>query len=219
MDFRYHYFCLTSPRIPFQYRGRAEFPRQVASMHKRKHIIDKKFQLRTTFRIIGIIIIAFMLIIAVTGIVSMDNNRKITATINDLNRAMERDRRAVETLIASAGTEQNRGRERDHDRIIEDHLESMALMHTNIGHLKKILGQNRILVTVMICTGILLGTGLFVYLIRLTGRMSGPLYVLKQHMHDIMNGRKPNLHKLRKNDEFQEFYREFISFIERLSNR
>lgn len=188
-------------------------------MHKRKHIIDKKFQLRTTFRIIGIIIIAFMLIIAVTGIVSMDNNRKITATINDLNRAMERDRRAVETLIASAGTEQNRGRERDHDRIIEDHLESMALMHTNIGHLKKILGQNRILVTVMICTGILLGTGLFVYLIRLTGRMSGPLYVLKQHMHDIMNGRKPNLHKLRKNDEFQEFYREFISFIERLSNR
>ena len=95
----------------------------------------------------------------------------------------------------------------------------MALMHTNIGHLKKILGQNRLLVTVMICTGILLGAVLFIYLIRLTGRMSGPLYVLKQHMHDIMSGRKPNLHKLRKNDEFQDFYREFISFIERSSKK
>lgn len=188
-------------------------------MHKRKHIIDKKFQLRTTFRIIGIIIIAFMLVIAVTGIISMDNNRKITATINDLNRAMDRDRRAVETLIASAGTERAAGREHDNERIIEDHLESMALMHTNIGHLKKILGQNRVLVTIMICTGIILGIVLFIYLIRLTGRMSGPLYVLKQHMHDIMSGKKPNLHKLRKNDEFKDFYREFISFIESSSKK
>ena len=78
-------------------------------MHKRKHLIDRKFQLRTTFRIIGIIIIAFMLIIAVTGIISLDNNRKITATINDLNRAMDRDRRAVETLIESAGTGAEQG--------------------------------------------------------------------------------------------------------------
>jgi hypothetical protein len=191
----------------------------VAAMHKRKNIIDKGFQLKTTFRIIGIIIIAFMLIIAVTGIISTDNNRKITATINDLGRTIEKDRRAAEILMESAGQNRNTRLEREHDRIIEGHFESMALMHTNIQHLTKILGYNRILFTIMICTGILLGFGLFVYLIRLTGRISGPLYVLKQHMHDIMNGKKPNLHALRKNDEFQDFYREFVSFIESSSKK
>jgi hypothetical protein len=38
--------------------------------------------------------------------------------------------------------------------------------------------------------------------------------VLTQHMNDIMNGKKPNLRALRKNDEFQDFYRQFISFID-----
>jgi hypothetical protein len=72
---------------------------------------------------------------------------------------------------------------------------------------------NRVLFTVMIITGVLLGLGLFLYLIRLTNRISGPLYVLTQHMTDIMNGKKPNLRELRKNDEFQEFYHQFITFL------
>ncbi|OHD65908.1 MAG: hypothetical protein A2176_03630 [Spirochaetes bacterium RBG_13_51_14] len=182
-------------------------------MLRRKNIIDKKFQLKTTFRIIGIIIIAFILIIAITGIISTDNNLKITAAINDLNRSMAKDQKTIEVLIEAAGVKRDNKLDRDYDMIIEDHLETMALMHTNIRHLKKILNQNRILITTMIVTGILLGVGLFVYLIRLTNRISGPLFVLTQHMHDIMNGKKPNLRELRKNDEFQDFYRQFINFI------
>ena len=183
-------------------------------MPRRKNIIDKKFQLRITFRIIGIIIIAFILVIAITGIISTDNNRQISATITDLNRSMAKDKKTIEVLIASAGLKSDTALDRDHDRIIEEHLESMALMHTNVQQLNKILNQNRILLSVMIITGVLLGLGLFVYLIRLTNRMSGPLYVLTQHMNDIMNGKKPNLRALRKNDEFQDFYRQFISFID-----
>lgn len=183
-------------------------------MARRKTLIDRDFQLKTTFRIIGIIIIAFILIIAVTGIVSTDNNRKISATITDLNRSIEKDKKTIEVLIASASLKRDTMADRDQDRIIEDHLETIALMHTNVEQLRKILAQNMILFTVMIVTGILLGFGLFIYLIRLTNRMSGPLYVVTQHMHDVMHGRKPNLRELRKNDEFQEFYRQFISFID-----
>lgn len=172
-----------------------------------------------TFRILGIIIIAFILIIAVTGIISTDNNRQISATINDLNRSMEKDKTTIELLIAAAGLKKDAVADRDHDRIIEEHLESMALMHTNMQQLNRILNQNRIIMTVMIITGVLLGIGLFAYLIRLTNRMSGPLYVLTQHMNDIMKGKKPNLRALRKNDEFQDFYRHFISFIEGLLNK
>jgi predicted PurR-regulated permease PerM len=188
-------------------------------MPRRKQIIDRKFQLRTTFRIIGIIIIAFILIIAVTGVISTDNNRKINATINDLNRSIEKDKKTVEILIGSAGKNRRTEQERNQDRIIEDHLETIALMHTNILHLKKILNQNRILVSILIITGILLGIILFVYLIRLTNRISGPLYVLTRHMDDIMKGKKPNLRELRKNDEFKEFYHQFITFIKGSSQK
>jgi predicted PurR-regulated permease PerM len=189
------------------------------TMPRRKNFIDKKFQLRMTFRILGIIIIAFILVIAVTGIISTDNNRQISATIKDLNRTMVKDKKTIEVFIASAGLKSSTALDRDHDRIIEEHLESMALMHTNMQQLNKILNQNRIILTVMIITGILLGVGLFTYLIRLTSRMSGPLYVLTQHMNDIMNGKKPNLRALRKNDEFQDFYRQFISFIDSFLNK
>ncbi len=188
-------------------------------MARRKNIIDKNFQLKTTFRIIGIIIIAFILIIAITGVISTDNNRQIQATINDLSRSIEKDKKTIEVLIASAGLKRDTMADRDHDRMIEDHLETIAVMHTNMEQLKRILNMNRALFTVMILTGVLLGFGLFIYLIRLTNRISGPLYVLTRHMHDIMNGRQPNLRELRKNDEFQDFYREFISFIDRTGRK
>ena len=66
---------------------------------------------------------------------------------------------------------------------------------------------------------LIVALGSLIYLIRLTNRISGPLYVLTRHMHDIMNGRPPNLRELRKNDEFQEFYREFISFIDKTGRK
>ena len=182
-------------------------------MRFRKNIIDKKFQLKTTFRIIGIIIIAFILIIAVTGVISTDSNRQITAAISDLNRSITKDKRTIDLLIARTGSRTDPSLSNANERIIEDHLETIALMHVNIQHLKTILRQNRIIVTVLILAGVLLGLGLFFYLIRLTNRISGPIYVLKQHMDDVMNGRRPDLRSIRKNDELQEFYRQFIAFI------
>ncbi|HQJ72433.1 MAG TPA: hypothetical protein P5203_16850 [Spirochaetota bacterium] len=188
-------------------------------MTRRKTIIDKNFQLKTTFRIIGIIIIAFILIIAVTGIISSDNNRQISATITDLNASIEKNKKTIETLMTLSAQKRDTAASHDQDRAIEEHMETIALMHTNVEQLKRILNLNRVLFTVMIITGVLLGLGLFLYLIRLTNRMSGPLYVLTQHMHDIMSGRKPNLRELRKNDEFQGFYRQFIAFIDEIGRK
>ncbi|TFH39551.1 MAG: hypothetical protein E4G96_08965 [Chrysiogenales bacterium] len=182
-------------------------------MKRKRFLIDTTFQLKTTFRILGIIIIAFILIIAVTGIISMDNNRKISAAIADLDRSMEKDRKTIETLMASAsmtGGTLTPGQE----RIIKNHLETMALMQANSDQLRSILGMNRVLLSVMIATVIVLAFVLFAYLIILTHRISGPLYVLSRHMRDIMDGNEPDIRELRKNDEFQEFYHQFVAFLD-----
>ncbi|MBN2079106.1 MAG: hypothetical protein JW838_09065 [Spirochaetes bacterium] len=181
-------------------------------MKRTRFLIDSNFQLKTTFRILGVIIIAFILIIAATGVISMDNNREISAAITDFEKLMARDRDTIETLISSAGSKGALGP--GHEGIIADHLETMALMQKNAERLKSILGLNRLLVTVMILTGIVLALVLFAYLIVITHRISGPLYVLSRHMRDIMEGREPDLRDLRKNDEFKDFYRQFIDFLD-----
>lgn len=181
-------------------------------MKRTRFLIDTNFQLKTTFRILGVIIIAFILIIAVTGLISMDNNGAISSSIKDLEGLMAKDRDMIEHLIATAGPRGALGP--GHDDRIAEHLETMALMQKNAERLKEILGLNRLLVTVMILAGVVMALVLFAYLIVITHRISGPLYVLSRHMRDIMEGREPDLRDLRKNDEFKDFYRQFIDFLD-----
>jgi len=88
-------------------------------------------------------------------------------------------------------------------------------MHTTILHLQKTIYQNLVLITIMIATGILLGVFLYIYLIRLTNRISGPIYVLTRHIQDILSGADPDLRELRKNDELKEFYAQFVNFVKK----
>lgn len=184
-------------------------------MFRKQYIIDKKFQLRTAFRIIGIIIITFIIIIAAASVILTDNNKKINSTISDLNRSMAKEKKIIESLIESAGRNADSAHYQAVSKLVETHLETMALIHTNIQHLNKALRQNRILVTFLIISGMVLGAFLFFYLIRLTHHISGPLYVMTQHMTDIMNGKKPDIRSLRKNDELKEFYQQFSDFIKK----
>lgn len=182
---------------------------------RRSSLINKNFQLKTTFRIIGVIIIAFIFLIALTGIIATNNNRKVTAAISDLNRSIEKEKKTVEKLIETSRDGWSGNREVPEEKIIDSHLETLALMHNNVVHLQRTINLNLLLVSAMIILGILLGVFLYLYLIRLTHRISGPIYVLTRHMQDIMENREPNIRELRKNDEFKEFYAQFVAFIKR----
>ena len=182
---------------------------------RKSSLINRSFQLKTTFRIIGIIIIAFIFIIALTGIIATNNNRTVASAISDLNRSIETEKKIVEHLIETSRDAWSRNGDGRDEKIIDSHLETLALMHNNVVLLRKTIDQNLLLVSAMIVTGILLGVFLYLYLIRLTHRISGPLYVLTRHMQDILENREPNIRELRKNDEFKEFYEQFIAFIKK----
>jgi len=188
-------------------------------MLRRKAIVNRDFQLKTTFRIIGIFIIAFILIIAVTGIVSTHNNRIITRTIGELNRHVEKDKKTADLLASAAVQKREAVLSPERERLLARHLEAIAQMQESVNSLNRTLYRSRVLFTVMVLTGVLIGVFLFLYLIRLTGRISGPLFLLSRHMDDVMNGREPDLHQLRKNDEFKDFYRQFVSFLGSLQKK
>ena len=94
-------------------------------------------------------------------------------------------------------------------KVIEDHFSQLNV----------IVKQNRVLFFIMIFIGIVLGISLYFYLIRLTHRISGPIYVLSRHVKDVIDGKDPDLRELRKNDEFKEFYNEFAIMVSKITER
>jgi len=169
-------------------------------MLRRTRIINRKFQLHTAFSIIGIILIGFILIIAVTGIIEFDRNRRITGITASMQAALVKHRE-------DAG--------KDSGKVLTASLPADSL-RAQIVEIEKIAGQNRLLFLVIISMAIILSAVLYFHIITLTQRVSGPIYVLSRHIDTIMEGGEPDFRALRKDDEFKEFYAQFETMTRRL---
>ena len=55
---------------------------------------------------------------------------------------------------------------------------------------------------------------MFVMIIKITHRISGPIYVMSGYMKDIIDGKLPTPRNLREKDGFREFYELFREMIE-----
>jgi len=184
-------------------------------MLKRKiRLIDRRFQLKTTFTILGISIIAFLAIIALVAITASGNNRKIARTVSELNQAVEIEDRIVLTLLTGSVNEKA-----ERDVLIREHRGSIDLIRQQSSMLDGFIRQNLLLISIIVAVVLLQSIALFFYLIRLTHRITGPIHVISMHMKDIMEGRDPQFRELREKDEFQEFYQNFCDMAEIIKDR
>lgn len=158
---------------------------------RRARIIDRKFQLRTTFSVISISLIAFLVVIALAGINATRNSREIGNTITGINRA----------IAAEAGA---------------GHDENLSALERHAAVLQDSARRNFYLITLILAAVLIQSAVLYFYLIRLTHRISGPIYVLSRHIEEIMEGRRPEFRALRDKDEFKEFYAKFVDMVEKL---
>jgi signal transduction histidine kinase len=155
-------------------------------MWKRKsRLLDRQFQLKTTFSVIAIALIAYLIIIASAVIITNYNNRAIRSDIKVLKKSVSGVNVKPEFSI-------------------------------RIANLKKNLDRNFLLVSVIISVVLLQVITLYLFLIRLTHRISGPIYVISRHIEDIISGREPELRGLRDKDELQDFYDKFAEMIEKI---
>ncbi len=185
---------------------------------RRLKIIDQRFQLKTAFTIIGIILIAYTVVIATTGIIISYNNKNLTIAITDLSKSVDNENAIVTKLLKHADRDSGKDGPIDRGEIRRYHGETMSLIQSRVSILQRIAAQNRVLIMVTILMGILLGVTLFFYLVNFTHRIAGPIYVLSRHVQDIIDGKEPDFRELRKNDEFKEFYAQFIEMVEKIRN-
>ncbi len=177
---------------------------------KRQKLIDKKFQLKITFRIIGITSIGFLILIAFLGV-------HATKTINDLNKTIKTEDDMVKGFIKYndytkkiiTKLQPDEWREIDIKKMTKDHESAMDAIRNQMFSLK-------IFISLLIGIVLLQAIFLYFYLVDMTHKISGPLFVISQQIDLMLKGKKPNLRALRKNDELKEFYDNFTKLVDKM---
>lgn len=166
---------------------------------RKKYIIDKKFQLRTTFTMIGVIFFITGVIIGIIGLDVTYNNRKLANIIEIQDNVVE----ALLTYTQAAPDSPNRQAIRT---IAKDH-------YNNINTIKTIISYNDFLLIIIIAFVFIQGLILYFLMIRKTHKIAGPIYVMTNYMREIIDGKMPRPRPLRKNDELIEFYEVFRTMV------
>lgn len=176
-------------------------------MQKRKQIvIDRQFQFKTTFTIIGIVTLLAVVIISAIAASAVYNNRKI----EQINAMEDNIVQYLQIKTLSA---------KDAD-IDKKAMKEIAINHSNnMNEMTVMIKRNKVLLLVLIGIMVLQGVILYLLLIRKTHRIAGPVYVMSNYMKEIIGGKIPTVRKIRKDDEMQEFYSIFTDMVESIRKR
>jgi hypothetical protein len=188
-------------------------------MTKRKqYIIDRKYQLRTTFQIIGIVTIVTAVILgSITASVVYNNAR-----LNDNNAKIENIymiENSIFTMLSSVYTTADPALKKATQESSNKHDQNMSTLEKMIAYNNTIIAYNKFLLLAILIVVVFECVFLYIILIRQTHRVSGPIYVISNFMHDIIEGREPVLRPLRTKDELKDFYELFKDMVAAIKKR
>jgi hypothetical protein len=169
-------------------------------LKRKKYIIDKKFQLRTTFTIIGAITVVISLIIVLI-------TSSIMVSSSKMKKIIDAEDNIVQFLTLKP--------QKVDDKFYNDVLKEVSTKHnTNTKDIKASIRNNEILLFTVLFIAIIGEIILYLMLIKITHRISGPIYVMSNYIKSIIDGKIPQMRNLRKKDELQEFYALFGKMVE-----
>jgi len=183
---------------------------------KRNKLIDKKLQLKTAFSVIRFYFIAFFVILVLMIIHTVLTDIKINGTISNLKGAVDTEQNIVNAFIKYSDLTSNPDLQLKTEKISQDHKQTIKVIETHIAVLSGILKSGFIVISIIAGFIILMGLILFYYLIRLTHTISGPIYVMTQHIQDIIDGKEISLRALRDDDQLKDFYSRFMEMAKKI---
>lgn len=173
---------------------------------RKKYIVDKKFQLRTAFAVIGFTAAVSLLIIAAITSSIVYNNEKI-------NNIYEIENNIFQLMQDTTMDCSDSGNFGNMTQLLTKNHEH------NLYNINKINHYNRLLLLSLVVCVVFQGIVLFVMIIKITHRISGPVYVMSGYMKEIIEGKLPTPRDLREKDEFKDFYELFREMIEAIKKR
>lgn len=173
---------------------------------RKKYIIDRKFQLRTAFSVIGFTAAVAMIIIAAIASSIVYNNEKINNIYEIENNIFQ----LMQDTTVNCDDSGNFGNMTQ--MLIKNH-------ERNLYTINKINHYNRLLLISLIVCVVLQCLILFMMIIKITHRISGPVYVMSGYMREIIDGGDPSPRDLRDKDELKDFYELFREMVESVKKR
>lgn len=195
-------------------------------MSKRKIVlIDKKFQLRTVFTILGIKIIGVSILIAVVGIYALYQNKKISNIVEIEDNIVQVLSLPPEATAPPVEAQPSESEETQGQSQMSEASKKMSLQMAqnhdqNMRQLRKMIRINQLLMWGIILVVLVQGVILYFILVLHTHRIAGPIYVMKMYMRTIINGTFPDaMRPLRDKDLLKDFYSVFIDMVDALKDR
>ena len=56
----------------------------------------------------------------------------------------------------------------------------------------------------------------YIYMLQMTHRISGPIFVMSRHIQEMIDGKEPQFRSLRDNDEFKDMYAKLVELGEKM---
>ncbi|MBN2039500.1 MAG: hypothetical protein JW864_05630 [Spirochaetes bacterium] len=172
---------------------------------RKKYVIDKKFQIKTTAFILGISSIVVIILLSALSIYITGNNLK-------LNNIIIIQDNVVETLLTLSQNNQNES--------VKLSINTAAKNHqNNIRSIKNIINLNTTFVAIILIIAVIQYIILYFVILRKTHKISGPAYVISGYLKEILNGRYPETRPLRKGDELTELHDITVKLIDTMKDK
>jgi hypothetical protein len=186
---------------------------------RKKYIIDKKYQLRTTFSIIGIVTVIVAVILGAITFSVVYNNDVLKQNNVKIQNIYDIEDSIFSSLSSLPGMVKNEPLRQAMIQNARNHSMNIKTLENIISYNNTIITYNKYMLLAILLIIIAECVILYIILIRKTHRVSGPIYVISNFMKDIIEGRKPKLRPLRDKDELKEFYELFKEMVAAIEER
>lgn len=185
----------------------------IAMIKRKQFVIDRKFQFRTTFSIIGIVCVMMSIVISALGVTIAINNHNLVAMMDGHRSIVSTQYESFSALIVVERSKRWHDLQAAMEKAHRDIDANMGRVWNDIAAMRAIVTRNNILIITSAVIFVLQGLVLYYILIHRTHRISGPLYLISQYLDDINNGKTPDIRPLRENDEFHGLYEKFGAIV------
>lgn len=180
-------------------------------MIERKHkIIDRRFQLGLITRVIVISIGGFALVITFLIVSAILTNMGIFKSLEDLNGAIQVQNNIVGSFVEFARLVEDSNLVLAANKIMADHERSIGVIRYYLEVLRKAALRNLLFLIFIIFVMIVQGVWYYLFLLRRTHRISGPVFVMNRHIDTVMQGKDPGARALRDRDEFKGLHENVV---------
>jgi hypothetical protein len=183
---------------------------------RKKKLINYSFQLKTAIPAVLICLFSFSAVIGFIVLISdMSRDGSMVATSSELNWAVQNEDNIVSSFKEYAKRVKDPIFILATEKIEADHIKSIAVIKDKMSILKAYSERNSQLLAITVIVMVLNAALLFLFLIRSTHRAAGPVHLMNRYVRDLLEGRDPDMRKLRTRDEFKDFYEDFSRLVEK----